>query len=179
MWPLLTLLLSALALTVAQVAFLSHLFPPLTDVSFPLAAMSYALLRDRPLTAVGWALFGGLTLDLHGLFGFGTETAVLLAAFLAARFMFGRVLTNASAAAAFLLTAFAVLVRWLGLFVIDGLRVLSGGVPHLIVADPRVVTVPLRMMAVNGLLVAVALSAVERLRARFDRTFLSSRHAVR
>ncbi|HTK60520.1 MAG TPA: hypothetical protein VL283_04965 [Candidatus Baltobacteraceae bacterium] len=169
------LVIAVLAVITAifQIAFLSHLPFPLATVSFPLLAVAYGIVRDRPLFAVGWALVAGATLDLHGLLGFGAEMAALFAAFFAARFLFMRVLTNAGPAARFLLGAAAAIIHWFALAAIDGARVLFGSVPILIDLSAASLLAPVRQALVTGALLLVLLALDDAARRRFSRTFLS------
>lgn len=163
----------AFVTTVAQIGFLSHFGFPWSTLSFPLAAVAYGVVRDRPLAALGWALIAGVLLDLHGLLGFGAETAALFVAFFSARFLFQRVLTNTGAAALFLLGATAAVVHWFALAAIDGVGVLFGGVPTTIDLSAAAILAPVRQGLVNGLVLLLVTGAEEALRRRFRKTFLS------
>jgi len=159
--------------TILQIAFLSHLPFPFSAISFPLLAVAYGIARDRPLLAVGWALVGGVTLDLHGLLGFGAEAIALFTAFFAARFLFLRVLTNAGAAANFLLAASAAIIHWFMLAAIDGARVLFGAVPIIVDLSAASLLAPVRQALVNGLLLLLVFAIEDAARRRFSRTFIS------
>jgi hypothetical protein len=170
-----TLLIAALAIMTAvfQAAFLSHLPFPFSTVSFPLLAVAYGIVSDRPLFAVGWALVGGATLDLHGLLGFGAELAALFTAFFAARHLFLRVLTNAGAWARFLLAAAVAVIHWFTLAAIDGARVIFGAVPTLIDLSTASLLAPVRQALVTGLLLLLVIAIEGSARRRFSRTFIS------
>lgn len=170
-------LAAAVSLTVLQIAFLSHLPAPFSSVTFAAAAIAAAILAERPLEGAWWALAAGLTLDLHGLFGFGAETLALFASLWVGRKAFRRLLTNASAASPFLVTATVVAARWGVLAALDSLRALFGRVPLLLV-DARSLRLPFYEMAVDGLLVVAASAAFAAVRAGFRKNFLSA-HAVR
>lgn len=174
MWFFLSVATSA-ALTLFQIAFLSHLFPPFSDLHLPIAVISYSVIKDRPLTAALWAVIAGTVLDAHGLFGFGTETVLLFSVFLLQRLTFARFLTNTSAMAAFLLTGIGVSARFVGLLAIDGLRVVFGGVPYMISSDAEPWFHAVRSAAFNGLLVVAALAVSGFMRARLQKTFLPAR----
>ena len=163
----------AFATAVFQAAFLSHLPFPFSTISFPLLAVAYGIVRDRPLLAVGWALVGGATLDLHGLLGFGAEITALFAAFFGARFLFLRVLTNAGTAARFLLGAAVAVVHWFTLAAIDGARVIFGSLPTLVDLSAASILAPFHQALVNGLLLLLVLAIGEAARRRYSRTFLS------
>jgi hypothetical protein len=161
-----------------QIAFLSHLPFPFATVSFPLLAVAYGIVRDRPLLSVGWALVGGAMLDLHGLLGFGAELAALFTAFFGARFLGARVLTNAGAGARFLLAGAVAVIHWFTLAAIDGARVIFGAVPTLIDLSAASLLAPVRQGLVTGLLLLLVIAVEEGARRRFSRTFISS-HASR
>lgn len=163
----------AFATAIVQIAFLSHLPFPFSTISFPLLAVAYGIVRDRPLLALGWALVAGATLDLHGLLGFGAEISALFAAFFASRFLFQRVLTNAGASARFLLTAAVAVVHWFALAAIDGARVLFGAVPILVDLSAASMLAPVRQALVNGLMLLLIFGVESALRRRYSRTFLS------
>ena len=163
----------AFATAVFQAAFLSHLPFPFSTISFPLLAVAYGIVRDRPLLAVGWALVAGATLDLHGLFGFGAELAALFTAFFGARFLFLRVLTNAGAGARFLLAGAAAVIHWFALAAIDGARVLFGAVPILVDLSAASLLAPVRQALVNGLLLLLIFAVEDAAARRYRRTFLS------
>ena len=169
------LLIAALAFATAifQIAFLSHLPFPFSTISFPLLAVAYGIVRDRPLLAVGWALVAGAALDLHGLLGFGAELTALFAAFFGARFLFLRVLTNAGASARFLLAAAVAVIHWFALAAIDGARVLFGAVPILVDLSAASLLAPVRQALVGGLLLLLVFAVEDALRRRYRRTFLS------
>lgn len=173
MFSALIVVILAFVTTVVQIGFLSHFGFPWSTLSFPLAAVAYGVVRDRPLLALGWALVAGTLLDLHGLLGFGAETAALFAAFFASRFLFRRVLTNTGAAAIFLLGATAAVVHWFALAAIDGVGVLFGGVPTTIDLSAAAILAPVRQGLVNGALLLVLVALEEALRRRFRKAFLS------
>lgn len=175
MWFFLSSAISAVILTTFQIAFLSHLFPPFSDLHLPLAAISYSIIKDRPLTAAVWAVIAGTLLDMHGLFGFGTETALLFSVFLLQRLAFARFLTNASAAAVFLLSGIGVFARFAGLLAVDGLRVLFGEVPYAISPDPDPWLQTIRAAIFNGLIVVAALAASGFMREKLQKAFLPAR----
>lgn len=163
----------AFGTAIFQIAFLSHLPFPFSTISFPLLAVAYGIANDRPLLAVGWALVAGAALDLHGLLGFGAETAALFAAFFAARFLFLRVLTNAGASARFLLAAAVAVIHWFTLAAIDGARVIFGAVPILIDLSAASILAPVRQALVNGLLLLLVVAVEEAVRRRFRRAFIT------
>ncbi len=169
----LVIALLAFATAIFQIAFLSQLPFPFSAVSFPLLAIAYGIVRDRPLLAVGWALVAGVTLDLHGLLGFGAEPLALFASFFAARFLFLRVLTNAGAGARFLLAAAVAVIHWFTLAAVDGARVLFGAVPILVDLSAGSLLAPLRQGFVNGALLLIVFGVEEAVRRRFSRAFLS------
>lgn len=168
-------LVIVLAFTTAvfQVAFLSHLPFPLSTISFPLLAVAFGIVKDRPLLAVGWALVGGATLDLHGLLGFGAELTALFTAFFGARFLFLRVLTNSGTLARFLLAAAAAVIHWFTLAAIDGARVIFGALPILVDLSAASLLAPLRQALVSGLLLLLILAIEGSASRRFSRTFIS------
>jgi len=178
MWFFLSTAIFAAGLTIFQIAFLSHLFPPFNDLQLPIAVIGYSVIKNRPLTAAVWALVAGVLLDLHGLFGFGAEIALLFSVFLIMRVAFSRFLTNTSAAAAFLLTGVGTLAHFAGLLAIDGLRVLSGGVPYAISPDPEPWFQLIRAVAANGVLVVAALALSGFARRRLHKAFLSGGSAI-
>lgn len=181
MFNALLVMILAFASAIFQIAFLSHLPFPFSTISFPLIAVAYGIVRDRPLLALGWALIGGATLDLHGLLGFGAEITALFAAFFGARFLFQRVLTNAGTAARFLLAAAAAVVHWFTLAAIDGARVIFGALPTLVDLSAASILAPFRQALVNGFLLLLVLAIEEAARRRYSRTFLShasSTHAL-
>jgi hypothetical protein len=163
----------AFVTTVVQIGFLSHFGFPWSTLSFPLIAGAYGVVRDRPLLALGWALIAGFLLDLHGLLGFGAETAALFAAFFAARFLFQRVLTNTGAVALFLLGATAAVAHWFALAAIDGVGVLFGGVSTTIDLSAAAILAPVRQALVNGAILLLVVGLEEALRRRFRKSFLS------
>lgn len=163
----------AVITTVLQVAFLSQLPFPFSTLSFPIVAVAYGIVRDRPILSVGWALVAGALLDLHGLLGFGAELTALFAAFFGARFLFRRVLTNAGGAAVFLLGAAAAVIHWFTLAALDGARVLFGAVPILVDVSLFAVLAPFRQGLVDGLALVLLVAIEDAVRTRFRRTFLS------
>lgn len=163
----------AFVTTVLQIGFFSHLGFPWSTLSFPVVALSYGVVRDRPLLALGWALTAGLLLDLHGLLGFGAETAALFVAFFASRFLFQRVLTNTGTAALFLLGATAALVHWFALTAVDGVGVLFGNVPIMVDLSVSTFLAPLRQALIGGLALLAVVAVEETLRRRFRKVFLS------
>lgn len=163
----------AFVTTVAQIGFFSHFGFPWSTLSFPVIAVAYGVVRDRPLLALGWALIAGILLDLHGLLGFGAETFALFAAFFASRFLFQRVLTNTGTAALFLLGATAALVHWFALTAIDGLGVLFGGVPTMIDLSMSTLFAPLREALIGGAALLAVIAVEEWLRRRFRKIFIS------
>lgn len=171
MWFLLHFAAAAV-LTIFQVAFLSHLPAPLPALSFGVVAVSLGIIADRPLPAAWWALASGLVLDLHGIFGFGTETALLFAALWIGLKISRRVLTNASPASTFLIVCAVVAVRWLGLVAFDGIRVLFGDIP-LVIGDARNAFLPIQEMLMNGALVLGIVALASAARAGYRRNFLS------
>lgn len=170
--PLIVLLLAS-ATTVLQIAFFSHFGFPWSTLSFPVLALAYGVVRDRPLLALGWALIAGFLLDLHGLLGFGSETAALFAAFFVSRFLFQRVLTNTGAAALFLLGAIAALAHWFALTAIDGVGVLFGGVPTMIDLSAGTLLAPLRQSLIGGAALLAVIALEEAIRRRFRKMFIS------
>ena len=164
---------AAMALTVVQIALLPRLFFPFSDICLPIAAITLSVLRDRPLTAALWALTAGFLLDLYGLLGFGTETAALFAAFLLQRYVFMRFLTNASAAAVFLLTAVGLIARFAFRLGIDGLDVLAGGIPVLLGSETSAWTGLAAAIVANGALVLTVRGAAALAIRRYQRAFLS------
>jgi hypothetical protein len=175
MTTLRALLIAALAFVTAifQISFLSHLPFPFATISFPLIAVAYGIVRDRPLLAVGWALVAGATLDLHGLLGFGAELTALFAAFFASRFLFLRVLTNAGTLARFLLAAAAAIIHWFALAAIDGARVIFGALPILIDLSTASLLAPIRQALVTGLMLLLVLVLEDAAGRRYRRTFIS------
>lgn len=163
----------AAAATVFQIAFLSHLAFPWSTVSFPIVAVAYGVAKDRPLLALGWALVGGILLDLHGILGFGSELFALFFAFFVARYLFLRVLTNAGAAAIFLLGAVTAFVHWLALAAIDGVGVLFGSVPIMVDLSAAAAFAPLRQALVTGLALLLVVAAQDAVGRRFRKTFIS------
>lgn len=173
MLGILTVIIGASAATIFQIAFLSHLGFPWSTLSFPVAAVAYGVAKDRPLLATGWALLGGFLLDLHGLLGFGSETFALFVAFFAARFLFERVLTNAGAAAVFLLGAVTAVVHWFALAAIDGVGVLFGAVPIMVDLSWSTAAAPLRQALVTGLALLLFVATQDALVRRFRKSFIS------
>ncbi len=172
MWPFIANAAAAFLLAVFQTAFLSRLSLAIAGISFPVIAISFCVLTDRPLTAALWALMAGVALDLHGVFGFGTETALFFLVFLCLRSLFNRVLTNASPFAVFLLAAAGVAIRFIGLAAVDGVRIIFGGTPYLISTDLETWIAPLRGMIINGLLTVLLVQAVAVFKRRLQGVFL-------
>lgn len=162
----------AVMVTVIQVGFLSHLPTPFSDIHFPLLALTLAIFVDRPVIGAVWALFGGIVLDLHGIFPFGTEIFSLLGVFYLTRLLFRRFITNASLAAAFLFSTMIVAMHAAILLALDGLRVIFGADPFLVVAETGFTSVTLRMMLVHGLLTVGLLAGWKRVRDRFAHRFI-------
>jgi hypothetical protein len=173
MWRTLSTLILAMALAIFQFSFLSHLPALFSYVSFSLIAMTLATATDRPITAALWGLGSAFVLDLYGLFGFGTEIVLAAAVFLSQHALYGRVLTNASYPAAFALAAAGAFVRFVGLAVIDGTRVIFGQVPYVISAEPGVLATPIISSVVNGILVMVAIFAASSFKKKISKTFLT------
>ncbi len=170
-----TLLLFTLAALTAilQISFFSQLPFPFSALSFPIVAIAYGVVRDRPLLAAGWALVAGFLLDLHGLLGFGAEMASLFASFFVARFLLRRVVTNAGTLAFFLLGAATAISHWFALSAIDGANVLFGGVPVLADLSLAAAIAPLRQGLVDGAALVLLIGIENLLARRFRKTFLS------
>ena len=173
MFRALAVIFLASATAILQIAFLSHFGFPWSTLSFPLVAVAYGVVRDRPLLALGWAFAAGTLLDLHGLLGFGAETAALFVSFFAARFLFRRVLTNTGAAALFLLGATAAVAHWFALAAVDGVGVLFGAVPITIDLSWSAALAPLRQALVNGLALLAVCAFQDAADRRFRKAFLS------
>ncbi len=166
---------SALAViaTIVQISFLSQLPFPFSALSLPLVAISYGIVRDRPILASGWALLAGILLDLHGIFGYGSEIFSLFVTFFTTRFLFQHVVTNTGAPALFLIGASAACIRWFALSGLDGLNVLLGGMPTMIDLSASSVLAPLRQGLVAGVALLLVIGAENFLRKRYQKTFLS------
>jgi len=162
----------AAALTVVQIAFLSHLPTPFSDISFPLLSIGLATFVDRPVTAALWAFTGGLILDLHGIFPFGTELSVMLAIVFLTRLLFRRFITNASLAAAFLLSTVIIVMHTAMLLGLDGIRVVFGAAPFIGTQDADIGTAVIRLVIVNGLLTVALLAGSRRVKERFAHRFI-------
>ena len=164
--------LAALA-AIVQISFLSHLPFPFSTVSLILAAIAYGIVRDRPLLSLGWALIGGVILDLHGLLGFGSQLFAFFIAFFATRFLFQRVVTNTGTLALFLIGAAGAIVNWFTLSALDGINVLFGGVPVLIDLSAASVLAPIRQGLVSGAILLIIVGAENLLKRRYRQSFLS------
>lgn len=167
-----TILVFAFLTTVLQVSFFSHLPLPLADVFIPVIAISYAVFTDRPIAGALWALIAGFTLDLHGMYAFGTELALLLIVFYVLRIAFRRFITNSTILAIFLLTASGILIHWLGLVFLDGIQVLFGSIPQIISFESRVIASLTRSVLINGIIVVGLLLAGKWMKRRFEHLFL-------
>jgi hypothetical protein len=164
--------IAAAALTIVQIAFLSHLPPPFPDISLPVVAITLAVVAEAPLAAAVWALTAGSIEGLHGLFGFGPDIVALFLALAAEHALSIRFLANRSRLATFLLAAAGSVVVFAVFLVGDGLRILSGYTPYLIAQDAEPFLAFLLGAAANGLL-AVGLAAVaSAVRRRLHGTFL-------
>jgi len=166
-----TILVFAFLTTVLQVSFLSHLPIPFSDIFLPIVVISYAVFTDKPIMGALWALVSGSVLDLHGIFEFGTELTLLLLVFYVLRTAFNRFITNSTAQAAFLLTASGIIIHWLGLVFLDGIRVLFGGIPYIISFESRAIASLIRTIIVNGAIVTGLFFAVRSLKRRFEHVF--------
>jgi len=165
-------LVAAVALTIFQVTFLSHLTTPLSDISFPLLVIALAVFKSRPVKGALWALAGGLTLDIHGIFPFGTETCLLLLVFFLTHILFRRFITNTSLTAAFLLSTVVVALYYAGTVGIDGFRVLLGSDPFIIAQGSRVEIAFFKTAIANGLLTTALLAGWTNVRKRFAHRFI-------
>ncbi len=173
MWKGFVIAALAALTSILQVSFFSQLPFPLSALSFPIVAVAYGVVHDRPVLAVGWALVGGFFLDLHGLLGFGSEIVALFIAFFAARFLFRRVVTNTSTLAMFLLGAATAVIHWFALSAIDGMNVLFGGVPVLVDLSATAVFAPIRQGLVDGTALVAFIGLENMIQRRIRRTFLS------
>ncbi len=173
MWKGLYFAALAALTAILQISFFSQVSFPLSALSFPIVAIVYGVVRDRPLLAVGWALIGGFFLDLHGLLGFGSEIASLFATFFVARYLFQRVMTNTNALALFLLGAVAAVTHWFALAAIDGMNVLFGGVPVLVDLSSAALFAPVRQGLVDGAALLLLIGLENLIQRRFRKTFLS------
>jgi len=173
--PILFHLLLAFALTVLQIAFLSHLPTPFSDISAPLLAITIANFLDRPVRGALWALIGGIVLDLHGIYPFGTEVSVLLIVFFLTRLLFRRFITNAGLPASFLLSAAVVAMHAALLLAFDGVRVIFGAEPFIVTLDSSIFSATLRAIAANGLMAVLLIGARSRIRERFINRFIIRR----
>jgi hypothetical protein len=159
--------------TVVQIGFLSHFGFPWATLSFPLVAVAYGVVRDRPLLALGWALIAGFLLDLHGLLGFGAEIAALFTSYFASRFLFQRVLTNTGTVALFLLGAISAIIHWFLLMAIDGIGVLFGAIPTMIDLSLMTFFAPIRQALIAGAALLIVIKIEQALSRRFRKSFLS------
>ncbi len=173
MWKAFFFAALAAATTLLQISFLSHVSFPFSALSFPIVAIVYGVVRDRPLLAVGWALVGGFFLDLYGLLGFGAELFALFITFFSVRFLFQRVMTNTSTLALFLLGIAAAVIHWFTLSAIDGVNVLFGGVPVFIDLSFSSAFAPIRQGVVAGAALVLFAGGEALIRRRFRNTFLS------
>ncbi|WKZ29288.1 MAG: hypothetical protein QY323_01000 [Patescibacteria group bacterium] len=173
MWKFLLHAALAVVGTIVQISFLSQLPFPFSAISLPIVAIAYGIVRDRPVISAGWALLGGLLLDLHGLLGFGSEMLALFVAFFATRFLFQRVVTNTGTPALFLIAAAAATIRWFTLAALDGVNVLFGGVPVLIDLSATALLAPVRQSLVAGGALLAYIGVGSLLSRRFQKTFLS------
>ncbi len=168
-------ILAAAALTVFQIAFLSWMPAPFSLLSFAVIGISISVAAERPLEGALWAFVAGVLLDMHGLYGFGTRTALLFLVFAVQRVLFSRVLTNASKSALFLLTLAGVAAEFVGLMAIDGMRVVFGGTPYLLSFEPDIFYRLIGSALANGLAVVLCLYAVNAFRRRFESVFIPHR----
>lgn len=170
MFAYLSAIIIAFALSILQLSALSHLSMVFASVSLLLAATCVAIVSGYDLEAAAIALVGGMMLDLHGLLGFGSEIAAAFAAFAVMRVLFSRFLSNANLLSVFLLALAGVLTRFVLLAGIDGLRVLAGQDPYLLVLEPELLTGPLLTILTTGLMAVVVIAlgrAVEQLTKQF------------
>ncbi|MFA5853809.1 MAG: hypothetical protein WC866_01850 [Patescibacteria group bacterium] len=173
MWKVLLHGTIAIFATIVQISFLSQLPFPFSALSLPIIAIAYGIVRDRPLLSSGWALIGGIVLDMHGLLGFGSELFALFVAFFAARFLFQRVVTNTGTLALFLIGAATAIIHWFTLSALDGVNVLFGGVPILIDLSAASILAPVRQGIVAGGALLLLVGVENMLSRRYRQTFLS------
>jgi hypothetical protein len=173
MWKALLQSAFAIFATIVQISFLSQLSFPFSALSLPVVAIAYGIVRDRPLLSSGWALIGGILLDMHGLLGFGSEIFALFVAFFAARFLFQRVVTNTGTLALFLIGVATAMIHWFTLSALDGVNVLFGGVPILIDLSAASMFAPIRQGLVAGAMLLLLVGAENMLSRRYRQTFLS------
>lgn len=169
----------AAAVALFQASFLSRLPSPLSDLPIVLVVSAWLILRNRPDAALGWLLLGGLVLDLQQPYGFGTELTLGLVVFALMRFLFVRVLSGGSLAAAFLLAAAGALARYVGLAVIDGGRVLFGRDPYLLIWEPALVTRPLLAALTAGASVVILVALTRRIEGIMTGMFLRARSRLK
>lgn len=173
--PILFHFFLAIALTVLQVAFLSHLPTPFSDISAPLAAITIANFLDRPVRGALWALVGGIVLDLHGIYPFGTEVSVLLVVFFLTRLLFRRFITNAGLPASFLFSTAVVAMHAALLLALDGVRVIFGAEPFIVTLDSSILSATVRTIVANGLMVVLLIKGWSSVRERFINRFIIRR----
>ena len=172
MWSVLLVVLSSAFLTIVQISFLSQLFPPFSELHFALIVMSYAIVKEKPVLGALWVLVSAVILDLHGLFGFGTQIGLLLVVFMLTREAYIRVFTNVSLLAVFLLTVFAVVAHLIGMILIDGIRILFGGIPYMVTFESSTLVYWVRSAIVNGIAVLLLIITVSFTKKRFANIFI-------
>ena len=165
----------AFAAAIIQASFLSHLPSFFSSISMVILAMCVAVVSGFDLEAAVIALVGGSLLDLHGAFGFGTELTAAFAAFVLMKLVFERFLSNASMIAIFVLAALGVASHFLVLAGVDGLRILAGRDPYLLVFDPETLTGPLLSMFTTGTVTIAIIYIGRSIRRITEKIFLSSR----
>ena len=172
MWSVLPVTLTAAILTIFQISFLSHLASPLSDISLPLVVISYSVVTDRPIIGAIWALIGGILLDLHGLYEFGTQLSLLFVVLMITMVAFQRVFTNVSLLSVFLLTALGAVIHMFGAMVIDGIRVLFGGVPYILSFESAFLASTLRTALINGVIVVMMMLVGTYIKRSFRHIFI-------
>lgn len=167
------------AATLLQISFLSRLPSPISDLALITAVAAWLIVKDRPDEAFIWFILGGIIFDLHSPYGFGTELVLAGSAYLVMRFLFVRVLSNDSYAAVFLLAGAGILIRFAGLASLDGMRVLFGHEPYLLIGEPELITRPILGAVTTGV-AAIGLTACANLvKFRLETMFLSSRSKLK
>lgn len=170
--PILLHLVFPAVLTIVQISFMSHLPAPVSSISFPLLVIALAIFVNRPVKGALWALLGGIVLDLHGIYPFGTEIFVLLSTFYLTRLLFMRFITNASSAALFLLSTIVVALHAIMLYGLDALRVIFNAEPFIVGQNATPVSAAAGTVLVNGLLAIAVLASWKRIRTRLGKRFI-------
>jgi hypothetical protein len=169
----------ALAAALLQVAFLSRLPSPFSDLAVITAVAAWLIVKDRQDEAVLWLFIGGLIFDLHGPYGFGAELALAALVYIVMRFLFVRVFSNDSYAAVFLIAAAGALTRFIGLAGLDGVRVLFGNDPYYLIGEPNLVIRPILAALATGAAAALLAWIANLIERGLAKMFLRSRSKLK